>query len=488
MKGLKTLVFCLLISTLSTTLLSQQLNTNYFIENNPLRQDYNPAFKPKSDYFISLPFIGNNALLVGNNSITLSDLVYSKNGQTILFNNPNGSIDKFYNTLQPNVIFQADMRSNLLAFGWRMKNDYISFSVEQRVDRVVEFPKTLFKLALYGTPSLSYNSFDLTKLQTDFSYYTEAGVCYTKKMSSELMIGGKLKLLFGSANISNTNKNMYLDANMNEWNIKGSGSVNYTGEQLLNINNYKIPIDANVTAFNFLKPTMGLGAGLDVGLNLKVGYNLVLSASLLDFGFISWFNNVNNINYNVDYKYNGIAKLNIFNFENTLSRGTTIPDSLLNALKSSFLISDSKNGYSTSTKAKLNIGIEYKLYDNQLSLGLLSHSEFFDQSINEEVTASVNAKPTRWLNTSLSYSLINGRLSTFGFGLGLRTGILHWSICTDYIPTQLVKAQIFDDITSLPYNSRRLNFSFGLNIVFNKSAGRFVHNSSGLYGYDVDDE
>ena len=488
MKGLKTLVFSLLISTLSTTLLSQQINTDYFIENNPLRQDYNPAFKPKTDYFISLPFLGNASILLGNNSITLKDAVYSANGQTILFNNPNGNIDKFYNTLQPNTFIQADLRFNIISFGWRVKKDYITFSIDQRVDRMIEVPKSIFRLALYGTPDLYDNSFDMTKLQSDFSYYTEAGVCYTKRITSELTIGGKLKILYGTANISNTNKNLKLDANIQGWSAQGDVTLNYTGSQPLNISN-KIPFDKNVSMFNFLKSPSGMGAGIDLGVNLKVGENIVLSASLLDFGFISWYNKVQNTNYNIDYKYDGVKKFDIFNYD--ISSPTVLSDSLLNALNASYSITQTSKSYTTATKAKLNVGVEYKILNNHLSLGVLSHSDFFNQNINEEITASLNAKPTRWLNAALSYSLINGQYSALGFGLGLRTGFMHWMIGADFIPTQFVKLPVSGSSAGnipIPYTSRKFNLSFGLNIVLNKSTKRYFHNSTGLYGHDVDEE
>ncbi len=72
-----------------------------------------------------------------------------------------------------------------------------------------------------------------------------------------------------------------------------------------------------------------------------------------------------------------------------------------------------------------------------MSVGLLSRSQFFKNMISEEITLSVNARPTERFNTSLSTSFFEGRLGSVGVGVGLRTGFIHWTLAADYIPFQL---------------------------------------------------
>ena len=489
------ILYLFLISLLSTTTYSQQINTDYFIENNPRRQDYNPAFKPKTDYFISLPILGMTQLSLGNNSLTVSDLVYTVNGQTISFKHPDGNTDKLYNVIQPNTLIRADAQTNILAFGWRIQRDFLTFSLTEKSSASVGLPKDLFKFLLYGTPDIYNNAYNLTKFQSDISFYTEAAACYTLRVNREFTIGAKVKLLLGNANVSFTNQQLNMQAGINEWTLKGSGSVNYAGGLPVTLDNQlqSLSIKGTPTLLNFLNKPSGIGTGIDLGIRYRVDDNIVLSASLLDFGIISWYNNLKNVNYNMDYKYDGIKQINgttIFTPTDILA-GNAVTDSLLKVLKSSLTINQTTKAYTTATTAKVNVGFEYRLMQNKLSLGLLSHSQFINNTIIEEVTASVNGKPTKWFNGCLSYSVFNGRFSTIGLGFGLKTGIVHWLVGADYIQFQSVKipfSVLGNNNFVIPYRSAVYNLSLGVNIVFNRSTAKRMHNRTGLYGYDTDED
>ena len=484
-----------MISYLSTTTYSQQINTDYFIENNPRRQDYNPAFKPKTDYFISVPVIGMTQLSIGNNSLTVSDLVYTANGQTISFKHSDGSTDKLYNVIQPATVLQLEAQTNLLAFGWRIQRDYLTFSLTEKTNAAVGLPKDLFRFLLYGTPDIYSNAFNLANIQSDISFYTEAAACYTLRINREFSIGAKVKLLLGNANISFTNQQLNLQAGINEWTLKGKGSANYAGGLPLMLDNQlqSLSVNGTPTFFNFLNKVSGIGTGIDLGIRYRINDNFVLSASLLNFGIISWFNNAKILNYTMDFKYDGIKQINgssIFSLSDIFA-GNAVSDSLLNALKSSANINQTAKPYSTGTTAKLNVGFEYRLMQNQLSLGLLSHTRFINNSITAELTASVNAKPTNWFNGSLSYSVLNGRFSTIGLSLGLKTGLVHFLLGADYIPLQSVKIPLSNSANNyfaIPYRSGVYNIYFGVNIVFDKSTSKRMHNRTGLYGYYQDED
>lgn len=64
----------LLASTLTTR--AQQVTTLYFLENAPMRHLVNPAFQPVSNGYLNLPVISYTSFWVGNNSLTMSDLIY----------------------------------------------------------------------------------------------------------------------------------------------------------------------------------------------------------------------------------------------------------------------------------------------------------------------------------------------------------------------------------------------------------------------------
>jgi hypothetical protein len=84
---MKKLYLSLLIGILCLIWISptnaQQVNTLYFMENSPLRSNFNPSFQPTSNFYIGFPVLGLTYFGLGNNYLTLKDVVYNKNGETI---------------------------------------------------------------------------------------------------------------------------------------------------------------------------------------------------------------------------------------------------------------------------------------------------------------------------------------------------------------------------------------------------------------------
>jgi outer membrane protein OmpA-like peptidoglycan-associated protein len=79
----------------------------------------------------------------------------------------------------------------------------------------------------------------------------------------------------------------------------------------------------------------------------------------------------------------------------------------------------------------------------------------------------VNGRPVDWFNLSASYSVFNGKMSSVGAGLGLRTGFVSWVLAADYIPFYRSDLPISGSSfkVPLPYSTQGFNFSFGINLV-----------------------
>jgi hypothetical protein len=475
---------------------SQQVNTTYFMENLPLRHMMNPAFQPETNYYISLPVIGSVNAAIGNNSLSMQDVVYKQNGKTISFLDENADVNTFYNKLQSQIMLNGGAQVNLLSVGFKHDYSFWNFSLTQRLDAFAGVPKDFFKLALFGTTDIFNNNFNMSRLQASVNYYTEAALGYSRQLDEQWTVGMKIKYLYGTLNISNTNDYITLDAGLEKWQLRVKGTTNFAGELQ--------PFQdlANQAAISVRKPS-GAGAGIDLGVQLRLTSNLYLSASLTDLGYIRWTKNLNNLNYSADFKYDGIAHVDVNTglptlnaLVNNIANPNYFIDSLSTALTNSVAINQTNNTYTTTTTAKLNIGAEYKFLSNKLSVGLLLRQLYYTNYVHDEITASVNAFPTDWFNASLSYSVLKG-FNTFGAGFGVRTGIVHWFAAMDYVPltkTNLNSLSIygmsFKNIP-VPYNLKNFNLSLGINIVFdnilkNKSnptekSGRQVNSKTGLF-------
>lgn len=461
---------CFVVSLGLSTLIahSQQVNTLYFMDNVPVRHYMNPAFQPLSNFYLGFPVLGYTQFALGNNSLTFKDLAYNDiNGKPIWFLNQNGDKNKFYNVLQPTTLIQTNIQINLLDFGFRTGKAYWSFSLTEKAEGQVGIPKDFMKLLLFGTPNIDKNFYDFNTLGSDMTVYTEAAVGYSKKINDRWSIGGKLKFLLGTANISSSTDNLKLNAGIDQWNLVGNGSVNYSSPAKLNGNSFQNYNLVFPKSFNDWMKYSGMGGGIDLGATYKPSNKLTLSVAVTDLGFIGWIQNLKKVGYKVDFKFNGIDSANV----NSIKDINHLTDSLYTSFKNSVHDTITNNsGYTTYTTPKINIGIEYGFFENKLSVGLLSRTMIHNKVPYEELTASINGRPIDWFNMSVSYSILNGRMSNIGAGLGLRTGFIHWFLSADYVPLNYASVQMNSNSSSfkapVPYNTKFLNFALGVNFVF----------------------
>lgn len=505
MKQVILTLFVLIFITVFTICIdAQQVNTLYFIENVPIRQSLNPAFQPFTPYFISLPVIGFAQFSVGNNSLTFKDLVPNYTGQS--FNNlqSNANVYHLYSLVKPTGIARADFQINILSFGFRHKEDYWSVSLSEKLNGMGSAPKDAFQFLLYGTNLATTGLYDFSSLQTDVTAYTEAAFGFSRKMNNKLTVGARLKFLYGNANVSNSNSSITLTAKNQKWTYQELGTVNISAPTDIQISKRydAISISSPKHSSDWLKPA-GLGTGLDLGVNYKLNDHISLSAALTDLGFIRWTQHVQNLTCKKTVTftssalgYNNTNITNLQDFYSKMSASGILSDSLKKLIQNPSTITRSKNNYNTATTAKLNLGFEYSILDNKLGFGLLSYSQFFKETVFEELTGSVNARPTPWFNVSLSYSAFNARMGSIGAGIGLKTGILHWLLAADYIPFRTVTMSLSDFGTSypnlkipVPYNSQSFNLAFGMNLVLDSFFPKSRFNKrNGLYHESKSDD
>jgi hypothetical protein len=459
----RNLLILTIFSVVYPLALAQQVNTLYFVDNAPFRHTLNPAFQPIQDVYVGLPVIGFTQMSVGNNSVALKDVIYQYNGQTVSFLHPDGgNVDRFYHTLHSTGLISTSFETNLLSFGFRHKAAFWTFTLSEKFLSLIAIPKDAFNLALYGTPLLFDNRFNLTRLETDESLYTEAALGYAKVLNKKWSVGAKLKYLFGSANFSNTNTMIKMNAGIDQWTLIGEGNAYYSSPVAVSIARdfksmtYSLPANTN----DWLKRS-GAGTGIDLGVTYASTPSLTFSAALLDLGFIRWKKNALKVNYKTDYTFDGIKGIDLSSSNLNIS-GNSLPDSIVAALDSASTYGSTNTSYTTFTPAILNVGAEYSFLDKKMSIGLLSRSQFFKNIISEEITLSVNARPSERINASLSTSFLEGRLGSIGAGMGLRTGFIHWTLAADYIPFQL---SAYKGIP-IPYNTKTFNLALGVNFVF----------------------
>lgn len=470
-------LFCLLSASVKS---QQQINSLYFLDNAPIRHTLNPALQPMSGFYLSLPILGYTQMGLGNNSFTLSSL--------------NSTKDEVFKSLRPTTLLNQHLQFNLFGFGFRAKENYITLGVTAKQELNIGLPRDFFKLLMYGNvsvvdglPVLENNVFDFKSMSFGMQAYTEVALGYARNLNDKWSMGLKLKYLHGLGVSNAYFENFTLVTGIDQWKLDAKGVLNYASPMALNIGNNLSSLNFGAVSdyMDFVKPS-GIGGAVDVGLTYKPFKFLTVGASVTDLGLIRWSKHVKNSIVTTDYSFDGIGTLNANDLFDGIDSEALI-DTLITNLDKSITNANTSNIFTTSTSPTVNVSAEAGILKNAITFGLLSSSRFYNKKLYQDITASINLKPINTFNLSLSYSLLNGRTSNIGAGLGFRfLGIFNGFFTADVIslhstriPYSLigVDASNFASIPligsrlstsdgfKVPYKIDRFNFAFGFNVV-----------------------
>ena len=473
---MKKIYITLLLASLFSYISAQQVSTLYFLDNAPMRHYLNPSYQPLSNVYISLPVIGYTDFGAGNNSIAIKDLVYKNPaGQTISFLHPTGDKMKFLNALRPTINTNISSRINLLSTGWRWKESYWHIDANLRVNGLIGLPSDLMSFLLVGMDDMTANhSINLKKMGVDVNTYAELGVGYSRILNDKFTVGGKVKYLYGIANAALKNSKLNFNASMDEWSYEGAGAA-YMSSNFIDypatISDFSDMAVKSEIVSSYFKPA-GSGFAVDLGATYKPIEMLTLSLSVTDLGFISWKGK--KYDYKLNGKYSGIGTLTYDDLTSD-ALTDTIVDRLKKSYENSFQDNSVSDGYSLMVSPRINVGAEANFWKNRIGVGLHSMTQFVGSRIQQEITLGANFRPVNYFNFATSYSFLNGRFSSIGLGLGLRSGPLHWTLAADYIP--LSYANYATDFglnlpipytakIPIPYTVKGMNVGIGVTFVF----------------------
>ena len=394
---------------LPTAMQAQYLRSSYFMEGSSTRIQLNPALQPKRGY-VNLPGIGSVNAEVATNSLGIQDVIDVFDSDGEFYNN-----DKFYNRLKGMNEVNNSANTDVISFGFYKGKGFWSFNVGARADVDATIPKTMFDyLRATDADNFSWSgeSFDIRNEKLRLNAYIEVGAGYSRAINERLTVGGKAKLLLGAGNIN-------LKINQIQMSGKGTGydsefqlkadaymEASAKGLELEEENGYITDLDYNSFGIS------GYGAGLDLGASYQIMKNLNVSAAILDLGFISWGKSNSqvaesdkNTTINRDNYSDDVLDFDLFGLKKKENKSRT-----------------------TSLSPTMVIGGEYGLLNNKLGLGLLSTTRFGQLKTYSELTFSANYRPNTLINTTLSYSMLQGGET---FGIAFKIGPL--MLGTDYM-------------------------------------------------------
>lgn len=428
---------------------AQYLRTSYFMEGTHYRLQLNPALSPEKGY-INLPMIGALNASVYSSSIGMKDAV------DIMKNTEDSRYflsDDFMGRLSNQNTIDTNISTDIISVGWYKGKNFWSFNVGLRADIGVTVPKSMFQF-MRNMDALDFSKVEsfqkLNELvenqKVAFNTYTEMGVGFARSINSRLSVGGKVKMLLGIGNMEMNIHKISVKSNIVGY-PSGVQWEDLTLEQLNGISgSAEIDVDASLISsskgFDFRenekgyidefklnskeKGFAGFGAAIDLGVAYKLTDRLLLSASVVDLGFINWSkNNTMTARSLVSRKYNLTNEEERAAFSDLINRGEVLNYELF-GLKKEQQEQKNRNHKLASTVV---LGAEYALLNDWLVLGGLYTARFAQTKTLNEITLSGNIRPKSYLNLSVSYSI----LQSAGKSFGLAAKVGPFFLGTDYM-------------------------------------------------------
>lgn len=406
---------------------AQNFRGGYFLDYYPYAYKLNPAFGYDSDFLA--PLFGQSVTSV-KSPLSLKDFIYPSADGKKLVTGLHSDVDantflSAFNRKQNSVILEEDY--TLFAYGFKYGGSYHVFDVSFRSGVAVNAPYDVFEFMKVGTERRT--SFDFSDMFAKTHTWLEASYGRTFEISDRLTLGARQKIIAGLSYGSLHLREMHLNLASDHWKIESDSDMEIAGKAL----DYKLSKDVEgktlneIDVFNTgIKPAgllglNGVGMAFDAGLEWKATKELTLSASILDFGGIKWFDSMYAKTKKVYYTYDPTGSIDD-------KKGN--PTSGLSAILKFRPRGKKKNSFDPLT-VSFNFGAKYRLpFYDRMSVGILGVYKV-DNIFNWwELRPSLNATPLDWLSLSVSTGLSRYGTS-YGAVASVRTKYLQFFAGTD---------------------------------------------------------
>lgn len=400
--------------------LAQGLRTSYFMDNVPARLKMNPALQPARGYF-NIPAIGAIGLSASSNKLSIDDFIDIIENENDFLNS-----DKFINRLDNKNTMNIDLTLDVISFGFYCGKGFWTVNLGARSIISASIPKKMFEFARYA--NINPNSFeglnaqyDIRDMELHANIFTEIGLGYSRPVTKDLTVGGRVKVLVGLGNLDAKIDQIYANVNTSDissyqsWKVKTKGRLETSMKGLEFSHD---PDDNYIDDIDFDSPGVsGYGFGVDLGASYNLFGCINVSAAILDLGFINWTKSSTTIaTTNSEHDYGDFINIDPEHPENNenYEAGDVFDFDLIQ-----FQTEEKTKSRSTSLRSTLNLGAEYTLLNNKLGFGLLSSTQFTQPKAYSELTLSANYRPRNWFGATLSYSFLHSDFETLGIGLKL---------------------------------------------------------------------
>ena len=283
---------------------AQEFKTAYFLDNHVYSYRINPAAPFEKDSFSFFAVgVGNVSFAMPSNQALSNFIFTTPEGRYTWGFGESVPAEKFLSGITKDNFMQPELGINLITFGHQAEDRRFTAEVNLRSSTYFYAPKDFFgamKIGLNDGLKTKTGRYSFENMHLESNTYAEIAVGYSRRLEDNLILGGTAKLLFGLAGA-------FLDVHSLDLgelpNDDFGGSVDadaYLSSKILGINTTLIGNSlANLqnVGYNGIGIS-GLGLSFDLGATWTPIEGLDVGFSIIDLGFLTWFDSVHGkINY-----------------------------------------------------------------------------------------------------------------------------------------------------------------------------------------------
>jgi hypothetical protein len=416
-------------------LFGQHEMTLYNMNFVPQRLSLNPANIPTARYHL-----GFSAGAMFNTPFSYSDIITRDADDSL-----NVDLNIFLNSLKKSNTIRASGIGDF-SFGFKINPKlYIHAAVAEKVNMRFSFPKAFMDFIINGngTPEFIGNTVNIGDFRLNAMHYRDYSIGAAYQVNCNLSVGGRVKYLYGMENINTVKSELSIYTNPEHYQLTISND--------LEVRTSGLDSNAEMGAGRYRTGLKNRGMGLDLGATITMmDQKLMLSASILDLGYIKWKENpiiYYNDAENKSFTYSG--------FNESFFSDTNFLQNLGDTILSTFDLAERNEAYTTALPLRIFMSGRYKLMKGNYAGGT-AYFEFVNGKAQTVWTAFASTQFGRFVELQGNVSLLNRSISNIGVGLALNLWPLQVWATTDnlIIPSRLTK-------TRTVHARAGVNFVFG---------------------------
>lgn len=471
MKKIGLIIVSLLVLS-SMSVIAQQANTLYYMDRVFQAQTVNISQMPANKVQVSgliVPVFGQLPPMLyfnyGNNSFKYNHIIHK--GEGYRADSLVTDLPLLMSKVRKTTSIRNELRLDYINVSVRSKNNsVINVTLADRILFGFGLPYDFFEFVINGNRPymLEGKPHDLSKLSINASYFHELGVGFTSQVGEKFSVGGRLKLLFGVADISTDVTTLELETDPQNYFITATANMKIRkSTNLMNIvtrgDSTSVETDFSTEALKAALTSFGnFGVGLDLGFTYNITPKISVSFSATDLGFINWNQNATVASAKGDYTFEGVELE--FNkgdddkvgFGLDTLRYTT--EHIIDTVVDLFDMNFADKNYMSWLPSNIYLGATYQLHE-KIGFGVLYRGEFYRKNYIQALTISANSNITHWLSLHASWSYMNNTAANFGLGFSARLGCFTWYMVTDDLIGMI-----------FPQKAKTLNIHMGCNMTF----------------------